>query len=363
MMENRNGLYRNLIVHPGETLKEVMEENNINQEELAIRTDVSAKHISEVVNGKKGISATFAKKLEYVFSNIPSSFWNNLQAIYDGEIANYKDINNILEEEYAIFNEVKDLYNYSVKEHIIEESEEKAFQIIDFRKMLNISNLSSTEDLIPTKTLYRVSKKQKIDKKVLYIWQRICEKICDNNKINNKFNIDILLENLPKIKNVMFKEAKDVENSLKDVFKKCGINFNIVKNFKGAPVQGFIQEKEGIINLCMTLRGKFADIFWFSLFHEIGHILNYDYDNKLFDFYDEKSIEEEKADSFARTFLIDDVDFGEFIKNNNFTIESVRDFSKKQNVPDFIVIGRIMKYKNDYTILSKYRKSYKWLEN
>lgn len=28
--------------------------------------------------------------------------------------------------------------------------------------------------------------------------------------------------------------------------------------------------------LCMTLRQKFADIFWFTLFHEIAHILNGD---------------------------------------------------------------------------------------
>ena len=36
----------------------------MNQEELAIRTGFSPKHISEVVNGKKGISPSFAKALD-----------------------------------------------------------------------------------------------------------------------------------------------------------------------------------------------------------------------------------------------------------------------------------------------------------
>lgn len=52
------------------------------QEELLERTGFSAKHISEVVNGKKSISPKFAKSLEYVFG-IPATFWINLQGIYD----------------------------------------------------------------------------------------------------------------------------------------------------------------------------------------------------------------------------------------------------------------------------------------
>lgn len=48
-----NGLSLELIVHPGETIKELLNDKNMNQEELAIRTGYSAKHISEVLSGKK----------------------------------------------------------------------------------------------------------------------------------------------------------------------------------------------------------------------------------------------------------------------------------------------------------------------
>ena len=57
MMENVNGLSLDLLIHPGETVKEVLEDKNMSQEELAIRTGYSAKHISEVVRGKKDISS------------------------------------------------------------------------------------------------------------------------------------------------------------------------------------------------------------------------------------------------------------------------------------------------------------------
>lgn len=79
------GLSLEFIIHPGETLKEVLESNNMLQEELAKRTGFSAKHISEVINGKKKISPKLAKSLEYVFG-IPATFWINLQGIYDKEM-------------------------------------------------------------------------------------------------------------------------------------------------------------------------------------------------------------------------------------------------------------------------------------
>ena len=66
MGEKMNGLFLEFIIHPGETIKEILEEKQMNQEELAIRTGYSPKHISEVVNGKKGISPSLAKSLEYV---------------------------------------------------------------------------------------------------------------------------------------------------------------------------------------------------------------------------------------------------------------------------------------------------------
>lgn len=82
MMEEINGLSLDLIIHPGETIKELLEENGMTQDELATRTGYSAKHISEVLSGKKNISSKFVNSLEYVF-NIPTEFWINLQSNYD----------------------------------------------------------------------------------------------------------------------------------------------------------------------------------------------------------------------------------------------------------------------------------------
>ena len=54
----------------------------------------------------------------------------------------------------------------------------------------------------------------------------------------------------------------------------------------------------------MTVRGKAADKFWFSLFHEIGHIV-LDHINKN----GTNDMRESDADNFAKNILIPNDDF------------------------------------------------------
>jgi len=86
--EKKNGLSRDLIIHPGETLIELLETRNMKQKELAYRTGFSEKHISEIVNGKAVITSKFAVSLENVF-DISAKFWLNLQANYDIELTSF----------------------------------------------------------------------------------------------------------------------------------------------------------------------------------------------------------------------------------------------------------------------------------
>ena len=71
------------------------------------------------------------------------------------------------------------------------------------------------------------------------------------------------------------------------------------------------------IILSMTIRGAFADQFWFTLFHEIGHLLNGDIiNNQFIDYTDSKSDMEDKADEFARKTLIDEESYNTFTREN-----------------------------------------------
>ena len=76
MAAKKIGISRDLIIHPGETIADVLEERGITQSELASSAGVSPAYVSNVIAGKKGISANFARGLEYAIG-VPKSFWRN----------------------------------------------------------------------------------------------------------------------------------------------------------------------------------------------------------------------------------------------------------------------------------------------
>ena len=111
----------------------------------------------------------------------------------------------------------------------------------------------------------------------------------------------------------------------------------------------------------MTIRGAFADVFWFSLFHEIGHLVNGDLiSNNFIDFMESKSDMEDKADDFAMDKLIDREAYKKFISKEKITENELINFAKEQKVQPFIVVGRLQKDKGDYRLFYKLKVRYGW---
>ena len=73
-------------VHPGEFLKEILDELDISQAEFARAIGLSAMRISHVVKGKTPVSAEMALLFGKAFGQTPQ-YWINLQAAYDLKIA------------------------------------------------------------------------------------------------------------------------------------------------------------------------------------------------------------------------------------------------------------------------------------
>ncbi len=361
MKPKMNGLSLEFIIHPGETLKEILEDKNMLQEELAERTGFSPKHISEVVNGKKGISPKLAKSLEYVFG-IPATFWINLQGIYDKEIVEFEEKNNISKNEFEIAKKIRPVLEYAVKLKLIDKISNDTEGVLVSRNICGVQNLTYMEKILSNQVAYRTATKQKVNPYILYTWQRVCELLAKKESNANYYNKTVLINNLENIKKLMFEEnPNEMIKKLKDIFNECGITFELVKHFTGAPVQGFIEKKENRMILCMTIRQSYADIFWFTLFHEIGHILNGDIEYNKIDYYVENEEKENEADEFAKNLLINKDDYNSYINKSDFSKESIIAFSKNQKVQPYIVIGRLQKDKKiEYNQYSDLKVRYKY---
>lgn len=73
--------------HPGEMIKDELQERKMTQKQLEELTGIKQSVISETINGKRSLSLNFAIALEKVFG-IPADVWMNMQTKYDIDIAN-----------------------------------------------------------------------------------------------------------------------------------------------------------------------------------------------------------------------------------------------------------------------------------
>lgn len=362
------GLSRELIIHPGETLQDIMENRGMNQNELAARTGVSPKHVSTILSGQKSISVAFAKKLEYVLG-VEASFWINLQANYDREIMEFEELNNISAEELAILANLKDVTKFLESERIIEATPNPPSKVLELRKFLNIGNLTCIPSVSYSSSFagaFRIAQAPSLDAYVLFAWMQLCDYYASRVPVKDELDVKKLKNCLPEIKKLIGKDPDLVLSELRALFACCGIAFNIVKNFKGAPVHGLIKRMPtGQTSLIVTIRGAWADGFWFAVFHEIAHILNGDFRNRqLVDFSGVDSEMESNADRLAGEMLLNKEEYQQFVSIADFSLPAIRRFSETQGVPSFIVIGRLqwegrVQY-NGYYESDKVR--YKWAE-
>jgi antitoxin HigA-1 len=73
-------------IHPGEHLAEELNELGISAAELSRQLDVPVNRVTEIINGRRGVTADTALRLGHWFGTSPE-FWLNLQTLYELRLA------------------------------------------------------------------------------------------------------------------------------------------------------------------------------------------------------------------------------------------------------------------------------------
>jgi antitoxin HigA-1 len=76
-------------IHPGEILADELSELGVTPTELARQLNVPVNRITQIIQGKRGITGDTALRLVHCLQTSPQ-FWLNLQAAYDIRIAEAK---------------------------------------------------------------------------------------------------------------------------------------------------------------------------------------------------------------------------------------------------------------------------------
>ncbi|MDE7384082.1 MAG: ImmA/IrrE family metallo-endopeptidase [Treponemataceae bacterium] len=320
---------------PGATIKEQLSNRGMSQKEFAIRMDMTEKHISRLINGEVILTPDVANRLEMVLG-IPARFWNNLESIYREKIL-------LAEEENRMDKDIALEINYPYAEMEnngwVEKTSVATEKVRNLRKYFEVTELAilQNNNFCQRVACRKLSHTEKSDIGFLVWLQRV--RIESRSKETDAINNKLLKENLAEIRKLTCKAPDDFCETLDSLLSSCGIALMYVPHLKGSGIQGATFSDGNRIVIGMTTRCKDADRFWFSLFHEIGHIL-LGHLNKAAEITD---TEEKEADAFARNALIPSDLYKSFVADNSFSKNSITLFARTVDIAPGIVLGRLQK--------------------
>ena len=123
-------------------------------------------------------------------------------------------------------------------------------------------------------------------------------------------------------------------------FLDAGTVLVLLPNLEGSKTNGATKKIGNKVMIMVNDRRMNSDTFWFTLLHEIGHVINEDYG---ISFENETGDAEDAADEYAQNKLIDPALYNAFVKQHfgRFTTESVLMFARDINRDPGIVLGRL----------------------
>ena len=330
MVKNKN----TIATPPGVTIKEQLVDKNMSQKEFSARMDMSEKHISKLINGEVLLTTDMAMRLEMVLG-IPAHFWNNLESIYREKLALINEENEMEEDKLIV---KKFPYKEMVKFGWIREANTLEGKVFELRKFFEIVKLSMlTSKRISGIVCRRQAISDKADYALLAFAQRA--KLEARNISTQPISIRKLQYAIPEIRSLTKENPESFCHRLELLLAQCGIALVFLPSISGSFLHGATFVDGNKIVMGLTVRGKDADKFWFSLFHEIGHII------KGHIFNDSLSINESEleADEYARDVLIPNKDLDSFVRNNKITLKTINDFASNEGIDEGILVGRLQK--------------------
>ena len=340
-MTTEINIVSNLPIPPGEYLEEVLEELGMSKSEMATRMGRPLSKLSAVFKGTKAITPDTALQLERVVG-VPAHIWTGLETDYRLAQARQREelrAEQCREETPLVtlfcYNELKKLNLVPVFTRAVDKV--KALQ--DF---FGVMSLHQVLELPRYRVAFRHKARSESERsqEAVSAWLRVGETEARKAECA-PFDSTNLESALDDMRAMTRKDPAQFSVPLKKTLAQAGVALVACPHFPKTKAHGatfFLTPEKAV--LMVTLRYRWADIFWFSLFHEIGHILLHGTKAVILE-GSEKTLKEEEADQFAKNCLIAPEQWDAFVGAGRFDPQSIRGFAKEVGVASGIVVGRL----------------------
>ena len=238
------------------------------QRDLARRSGLTPKTISEICNGKAPITPPTALAFEKVFQR-PAHLWLNLQRHFDEAEARRRELAKSPQ------------WSEWVRTFPLKEMKRLKFSLppghSDADILLNFFGVSSPESWNSvwkaSAVAYRQTRSFSTHEESIAAWVRETEIVAKGLDVA-EFNEQRLRSSLDELRQYTRIRADEIVDPVQTICAGAGVAVVWVPALRSTGISGcarWLTEKRALVGL--TLRYKTDDQLWFTLLHEIGHIL------------------------------------------------------------------------------------------
>jgi HTH-type transcriptional regulator/antitoxin HigA len=329
----------NKAIPAGNTILRTLKREGLTQKNLSDRTGLSEKHLSQIINGDASITLETAFLLENALGGT-TSFWINLEN-------NYQETKARLERSSLLLKEVSlvSLFPYAelAKRGYVEATRREIERVENLWKFFAVNSLNFVEKTQPVAYRKRATSSNKDTH--IATWLRCGEIEAQKNEVGEYSELK-LKQSLPDLRKLSVQKPEEFSRTVKNILAEVGISVVYVEHFSGTGVSGAVRWSGNNPIIQLSLLGTYADMFWFNLFHEIGHLIQHGKKDQFIEFKSLKerivNEKEKEADEFASNVLIPKIEYSEFLSKTNFSKDSVKSFADTLDIHPEIVEGRLL---------------------
>lgn len=322
---------------PGDSLRETLDALQMTQAELAERTQLSTKHINQIIQGMAPITPETAIAFERV-TGAPAGFWNSLEANYQLARARHAEVTEAdAEREWVMSFPLTELR----KRRILSAEREYLEVRQQLLAFFGVASRTAWERVwsFPDAS-FRRSKAYRIDDYATACWLRLGELEAAETE-TRPFDAQRFRRALARVRRSMTAAPPVFEQILRRSCADAGVAVALVDEIKGSRAHGAVRWlMPGKALLQLSVRYRWEDIFWFSFFHEAAHVLLHGRRESFVEIAGQASSDvEREADEFAQRWLIPDDDAPRL--RDLTTDQDIVNFAEELRLPPGVVVGRL----------------------
>lgn len=295
-------------VPPGRTISDLMHKRGISSSRLASLADISEQQLAGLLTGINPLTAGIAVRLETALGT-PATFWLRREEQYRKRLEELNAGVDADKDEYKSW-----LKSLPLKEmqslgwvDSIKDKQEKLRSCLDFFGVPNLDAWYLTYVDVKAAAAFRTTDAYLEHAPATAAWLRQGEIQAESIECND-WNPQLFEAQLGKIRALtQIPEPSKFLPKLRAICAEAGVAVVTIKAPKGCRASGatfFARPNKAV--LLLSFRYLTDDQFWFSFFHEAGHlVLHWDADLLMLETSDgPKSSREEEANEFAMNHLI-----------------------------------------------------------